>query len=77
MLTLRAVGTSGSGQVIIRALSVRGYRTADWEGRDARWVVWCVEDFRIERGQCYAWTGSFVSAEDALASIDGEVPISN
>lgn len=31
--------------------------------------VWKI--LRIERGKNYAWNGSFVSAEDALASIDG------
>jgi hypothetical protein len=37
--------------------------------------VWKI--LKIEPGKCSAWTGSFVSAEEALASIDGEVPISN
>jgi hypothetical protein len=76
MLTLRALGTSGSGQVIgsepyryeVIGLPTGSAMLARLSG------VWKI--LRIERGKYYAWTGSFVSAEDALASIDGEVPIS-
>jgi hypothetical protein len=75
MLTLRALGTSGSqgiGQVtrsepyryeVIGLPTGSGAMLARLSG------VWKV--LRVERGKYYAWDGSFVSAEDALASIDG------
>ena len=78
MLTLRALGTSGSGQAIGSEpyrYEVIGLPTGSGAMLARLSGVWKI--LRIERGQCYAWTGSFVSAEDALASIDGEVPISN
>jgi hypothetical protein len=75
MLTLRALGTSGS-QVLGRVIrsepdryEVIGLPT----GRAAMLArlsgVWKI--LRIEHGKYHAWNGSFVSAEDALASIDG------
>ena len=78
MLTLRALGTSGSGQVIGSEpyrYEVVGLPTGSGAMLARLSGVWKI--LRIERGQCHAWTGSFVSAEDALASIDGEGPISN
>ena len=82
MLTLRALGTSGSGQVIGQVLGSDTYRyeviglpTGSGAMLARLSGVWKI--LRIERGKSYAWTGSFVSAEDALASIDGKVPISN
>ena len=77
-LTLRTLGTSESGPVIesesyryevIGLPTGRGAMIARLSG------IWKI--LKIEPGKCYAWTGSFVSAEEALASIDGEVPISN
>ena len=78
MLTLRALGTSGSGPVnesepyryeVVGLPTGSGAMLARLSG------VWKI--LRIERGKYYAWTGSFVSAEDALAAIDDAVPISN
>ena len=71
MLTLRTLGTSGSDPVsgsepyryeVIGLPTGSGAMLARLSG------VWKV--LRIERGGCYAWTGSFVSAQDALASIN-------
>jgi hypothetical protein len=78
MLTLRALGTSGSGPVIGSEpyrYEVIGLPTGSGAVLARLSGVWKI--LRIERGKYYAWTGSFVSAEDALAPIDGEVPISN
>ena len=83
MLTLRALGTSGSGQVIGQVLGsdpyqyeVIGLPTGSGAMLARLAGVWKI--LRTERGKSYAcWTGSFVSAEDALASIDSEVPISH
>ena len=78
MLTLRPLRISGSGPVIgsepyryeVMGLPAgRGAMLARLSG------VWKI--LRIEPGRFHAWTGSFGSAEDALASIVGEVPISN
>ena len=76
MLKLRALGTSGSvigsepyRYEVIGLPAGTGAMLARLSG------VWKI--LRIEPGKFYAWTGSFVSAEDALASIRGEVPISN
>ena len=72
MLTLRTlVVTSGSGPVIwsgpylyevIGLPTGRGAMLAKLSG------VWKI--LKIERGQNCAWTGSFVSAHDALASLE-------
>jgi hypothetical protein len=81
MLTLRALGTSGSqviGQVIRSEpyrYEVLGLPTGSGAMLARLSGVWKV--LRIERGKGYAWNGSFASAEDALASLDGEVPVSN
>jgi hypothetical protein len=79
MLTLRALGTSGSGQRSIGSESYRyeviGLPTGSGAMLARLSGVWKI--LRIERGKSFAWTGSFVSAKDALASIDGKVPISN
>jgi hypothetical protein len=37
--------------------------------------VWKI--LRIEPGKNYAWTGSFVSPDDALASLKGDIGTSN
>ena len=72
MLTLRTLGTSGSGPVIgsepyryevIGLPTGRGAMIARLSG------VWKI--LRIELGKNYAWTGSFVSADDALTSLEG------
>jgi hypothetical protein len=82
MLTLRALGTSGSGQVIGQVIGsdpyqyeVIGLPTGSGAMLARLSGVWKI--LRIERGKSCAWTGSFVSAKDALASIDGRVSISN
>ena len=72
MLTLRTLEISGGEPYqydVIGLPTGRGAMLARLSG------VWKI--LRIERGKSYAWTGSFVSAKDALASIDGKVPISN
>ena len=81
MVRLRALGTSGSrviGQFIQsepHRYEVIGLPTGSGAMLARLSGVWKI--LRIERGKSHAWTGSFVSAEDALASIDGKVPISN
>jgi len=81
MLTLRALGTSGSqviGQVIRSEpyrYEVLGLPTGSGAMLARLSGVWKI--LRIERGKGYAWNGSFASAEDALASLDGDVPVSN
>ena len=75
MLTLRALGTSGSqgiGQVVRSEpyrYEVIGLPTGSGAMLAKLSGVWKI--LRIERGKYYAWDGSFCSAEDALASIDG------
>ena len=73
MLTLRPLGISGSGSVIgsehyryevIGLPTGRGAMLARLSG------VWKI--LRIEPGKNYAWTGSFVSADEALTSLEGE-----
>jgi len=77
MLTLRALGTSGSqviGQVIRSELyryEVIGLPTGSGAMLARLSGVWKI--LRIERGKGYAWNGSFASAEDALGSLDGLV----
>ena len=78
MLKLRTLGTSESGPVIGSEpyrYDVIGLPTGSGAMLARLSGVWKI--LIIEPGKYYAWTGSFVSAEDALASIDGEVPISN
>jgi hypothetical protein len=74
MLRLRALGTSGS-QVIGQFIQSQPYRyeviglpTGSGAMLARLAGVWKV--LRTERGKSAAWTGSFVTAEDALASID-------
>jgi len=75
MLTLRALGTSGSQAIgqFIRSEPYRyeviGLPTGSGAMLARLSGVWKI--LRIERGKYRAWSGSFVSAEDALASIDG------
>jgi hypothetical protein len=78
MLTLRALGISGSGPVIgsepyryevIGLPTGRGAMLARLSG------VWKI--LKIEAGKSYTWTGSFVSTDDALASLEGDVGTSN
>ena len=75
MLTLRALGTSGSLGIgrVIRSEPFRyeviGLPTGSGAMLARLSGVWKI--LRIERGKYHAWNGSFVSAEDALASIDG------
>ena len=78
MLTLRALGTSGSGQVIGQVLGSDPYQYEVIglpNGSGAMLArlsgVWKV--LKIERGKGHAWNGSFASAEDALGSLDGLV----
>ena len=76
MLTLRPL--SGSGPVIgsepyryevIGLPTGRGAMLARLSG------VWKI--LKIERGKTYAWTGSFVSADDALTSLEGDISSPN
>jgi hypothetical protein len=74
MLTLRALGTRGRGLVVGSEpyrYEVIGLPTGSGAIVARLSGVWKI--LRIQRGR--QWTGSFVSAEDALASIDGEVPL--
>ena len=74
MLTLRALGTSGS-QIIGQVIRSEPYRYEVIglpNGSGAMLArlsgVWKI--LRIERGKGHAWNGSFASAEDALASLE-------
>ena len=78
MLTLRRLGISGSGSVIesepyryevVGLPTGRGAMLARLSG------VWKI--LKIERGKNYAWTGSFVSADDALTSLEGDISTPN
>ena len=69
----------------LRALEINGWEPYRYEvvglptGRGAMLArlsgVWKI--LKIERGKSYAWTGSFVSADDALTSLEGDVGTSN
>ena len=68
MLTLRTLEISGGEPYqydVIGLPTGRGAMVARLSG------VWKV--LKIERGKSYAWSGSFVSADDALTSLEGEV----
>jgi hypothetical protein len=70
MLTLRAIRTSESGPVIGSEpyrYEVIGLPTGSGAMLARLSGVWKI--LRIERDKGYTWTGSFVSAGDALASI--------
>jgi hypothetical protein len=78
MLTLRTLGIGESGSVIgsepdryevIGLPAGRGAMLARLSG------VWKI--LKIEPGKYHAWTGSFVSVNDALASLEGDVGTSN
>ena len=72
MLTLRTLETSGGKPYqydVIGLPTGRGAMLARLSG------VWKV--LKIERGKSYAWTGSFVSAHDALTSLGDDVGTSN
>ena len=77
MLTLRTLGISGSGPVIgsgpylyeVIGLPTGRAMLARLSG------VWKI--LKIEPGKCCAWTGSFVSADDALTSLEGDLDTSN
>jgi hypothetical protein len=78
MLTLRTLEISGSGSVIgsepyryevIGLPTGRGAMLARLSG------VWKI--LKIESGKNYAWTGSFVSVEEALTSLENDVDTSN
>ena len=74
MLTLRTLGSSGNGWAIgsepdryevVGLPAGRGAMLARLSG------VWKI--LKIEHGKYSAWTGSFVSADDALTSLEGDV----
>ena len=78
VLTLRPLATSGSGPVIgsepyryevIGLPTGRGAMLARLSG------VWKI--LEIEAGKTSAWTGSFVTAHDALTSLESDVGTSN
>ena len=72
MLTLRTLLTSGGEPYQYEVIGLPTGRGAMLARLSGAWKI-----LKIERGKNYAWTGSFVSAKDALASIDGRVSISN
>jgi hypothetical protein len=72
MLTLRTLLTSGGQPYQYEVIGLptgRGAMLARLSG------VWKI--LKIERGKTYAWTGSFVSADDALTSLGDDVGTSN
>ena len=62
MLTLRPLGPEPYRYEVLGLPTRRGAMLAKLSG------VWKI--LKIEPGQNYAWTGSFVSANDALASLE-------
>jgi hypothetical protein len=72
MLTLRTLLTSGGQPYQYEVIGLptgRGAMLARLSG------VWKI--LKIERGKTYAWTGSFVSADDALTSLEGDISSPN
>ena len=69
MLTLRPLGPEPYRYEVIGLPTGRGAMLARLSG------VWKI--LKIERGKNYGWTGSFVSADDALTSLEGDVGTSN
>ena len=72
MLTLRTLLTSGGEPYQYEVIGLptgRGAMLARFSG------VWKI--LKIERGKNYAWTGSFVSADDALTSLEGDISTPN
>lgn len=72
MLTLRTLLTSGGEPYQYEVIGLptgRGAMLARLSG------VWKI--LKIERGKSYAWTGSFVSADDALTSLEGDISTPN
>ena len=72
MLTLRTLLTSGGEPYQYEVIGLptgRGAMLARLSG------VWKI--LKIERGKSHAWTGSFVSADDALTSLEGDVDTKN
>ena len=72
MLTLRTLLTSGGQPYQYEVIGLptgRGAMLARLSG------VWKI--LKIERGKSYAWTGRFVSADDALTSLEGDVGTSD
>ena len=72
MLTLRTLLTSGGEPYQYEVIGLptgRGAMLARLSG------VWKI--LKIEPGKYFAWTGSFVSAHDALTALEGEVSTSN
>ena len=67
MLTLRTLGIGEEEPYRYEVIGLptgRGAMLARLSG------VWKI--LKIERGKSYAWTGSFVSADDALTSLAGD-----
>jgi len=72
MLTLRTLLTSGGQPYQYEVIGLptgRGAMLARLSG------VWKI--LKIERGKTYAWTGSFVSADDALTSLERDISSPN
>ena len=78
MLTLRTLGNGGNGSIVgskpyrydvVGLPAGRGAMLARLSG------IWKI--LKIEPGKYHAWTGSFVSADDALTSLEGDVGTSN
>ena len=72
MLTLRALAISGGEPYQYQVIGLptgRGAMLARLSG------VWKI--LKIEPGKSYAWTGSFVSAADALTSLEGDIGTSD
>ena len=78
MLTLRPLGISGSGPVIGSEpdrYEVIGLPTGCGAMLARLSGVWKI--LKIEPGKSHAWNGSFLSAGDALTSLEGDVGTSN
>jgi hypothetical protein len=72
LLTLRTLEISGGEPYQYEVIGLptgRGAMLARLSG------VWKI--LKIERGKTYAWTGSFVSADDALTSLEGDISSPN
>jgi hypothetical protein len=72
MLTLRTLETSGGEPYRYEVIGLPTGRAAMLARLSGIWKI-----LKIERGKNYAWTGSFVSADDALTSLAGDVGTSN
>jgi len=68
MLTLRALAICGGEPYQYEVIGLPAGRGAMLARLSGVWKV-----LKIERGKSYAWTGRFVSADDALTSLERDV----